>query len=189
MAHRYKFAFATLLGILAVSSGPRLHAADYSDRHFTIGPRAQYFDPKDGDSQWSGGLQARYYLNQALAIEGSADYRRQKYGDTRVDYVPLQASLLAYLVQPKPVGFFLLGGVGWYYTRINPPSPAEHNTDDRLGLHAGAGVEFRLADHWSLDGTYRYVWLDSINTKNAALEDKELDDKGNMVTIGLNYIF
>jgi len=189
MSHLNKIALATLLGLFILAPGSRSRAGDFGDRHFTIGPRAMYFDPKDGDSKWSGGAQLRWYMNQAIALEGSADYRRQKFGDTTVHYVPLQATLLGYLVQPKPFGVFLLGGVGWYYTRIEPPSPAEHDTDDRLGLHAGAGVEYRVAEHWSLDGTYRYVWLDTFKTKTADLEDKELSDEGHMVTIGLNYIF
>jgi opacity protein-like surface antigen len=187
--HKIKIALASLAGFLTLTAGSRVHAEDLQDRHLTIGPRAQYFAPKDGDDNWSGGAQVRYFFSQAFAIEGSADYRREKYGDTRVDVVPLQASLLAYIVQPKPFGVFLLGGAGWYYRRINPPAPAEHDTDDRLGLHAGGGVEYRISNSWSLDGTYRYVWIDSLKTKDSALQDKELDEKGQMVTIGLNYNF
>ncbi len=187
--HKTKIALTSLLGFFTLVAGSRLHASDLEDRHLTIGPRAEYFDPKGGDATWSGGAQVRYFFTQALAIEGSADYRREKFGDTRVDVVPVQASLLAYIIQPKPFGVYLLGGTGWYYRRINPPSPAQHDTDDRFGLHAGGGVEYRISNSWSLDGSYRYVWIDSIKTQDAQLQNKEFDDKGQMVTIGLNYNF
>lgn len=181
---------AFVLGLVVVFAG-QIKAEELEDRGITLGARGQFFEPKDpdGDGEWSGGAQLRVFLNESFALEGSADYRREKFNSTRVDIYPLQASLLAYVIQAKPVGVFLLGGAGWYFTHVDAPSPADDQTDDRFGLHAGAGVEYRMSNTWSLDATYRYVWLDNLKTKNADLEDKEFDDNGQMVTVGLNYNF
>ena len=163
---------------------------DVAGRGVSFGPRASYFKSKDADEgTWSGGAQMRIKPFQALGFEGSIDYRREKYGDTRVDVYPVQASLLAYILPIKPVNIFLLGGAGWYFTHVDRPSPFADSTDNRFGLHAGAGLEFNLNDAWSLDGTYRYVWLEKFTSKDTILFDKEFSDSGSQVTVGLNYHF
>jgi opacity protein-like surface antigen len=158
----------------------------------TFGPRASYFEPEDGDGQWYGGAQLRFFPGRAFGIEASADVREDEYGEepfeTEVQTIPLQASALIYLIPRKPVNVFLLGGAGWYLTRIDPPV-GDDDTDDRFGLHAGGGVEFHLHDRWSIDGSYRYVWLEEFKSRDQNLTDKEFDDSGSQITVGLNYRF
>ncbi len=36
---------------------------------------------------------------------------------------------------------------------------------------------------WSIDSTYRYVWVEDIKSKEADFTDKDFDDHGHMVTI------
>ncbi len=155
-----------------------------------IGPRASYSTPQDADEgQWFSGFQARLHVTPVVALEGSIDYRRNDFGNTtRIKTYPLQASVLAYLTPGASWSPFLLGGGGWYYTEVDGPNDYR-NTSSRFGLHAGAGIEFMLNDYLSIDGTYRYVWLDSVVSRDAALQDKTFQDSGSMVTIGLNFLF
>lgn len=161
------------------------------DRSGSFGFRASYFDLEDAnDSTWYPGAQLRLFFNEALGIEGSIDYREDDFGQTEVQVYPVQASLLGYLIPKKPVSLFILGGAGWYFTRIDRPSPFDDTTDDRFGLHAGGGLEFTLDEHWSIDSTYRYIWLEEFSSiAENNVTEKEFDDSGHQVTIGLNYVF
>lgn len=59
----------------------------------------------------------------------------------------------------------------------------------RFGGHAGGGSQFFIPDHFSVDSTYRHIWLERLEPKNQNLEDKKFNDNGYMVTIGLNVHF
>jgi hypothetical protein len=61
---------------------------DVSKGIFSIGGRAMYFDPEDGKNHWFGGAQVRAHLGDIFAIEGSADYRKNDFGDTTVHTYP-----------------------------------------------------------------------------------------------------
>ena len=166
-------------------------ATGVGEKVFSIGPRASYFTPKDADEgAWSGGAQARLHLAPSLALEGSIDYRSNKYlGDLiTIKTYPVQASLLAYLMPYSAVSPFLLGGVGWYYTEVNGPLGFS-DTTSRFGLHAGAGLEIMLNKSLSLDGSYRYIWLESVASKDLNALDKTYNDSGSMITLALNLLF
>ncbi len=154
----------------------------------SLGGRATYYDPKEGDARWFGGAQARLHLGRYFAVEGSADYRQTDIGDTRVRTYPVQVSALIYPFGLRRISPFLLGGGGWYYTSVEGPGNFD-DTQNRFGLHAGGGLQFFLNNHFSLDGTYRYIWLESVESKNVSLDDKKFKDNGHMITIGLNYHF
>jgi opacity protein-like surface antigen len=160
---------------------------DVSKGTFSIGGRAMWFDPKDGDDKWFGGAQARVYLGEIFAIEGSADYRRNNFAGSRVDTYPVQVSGLVYLLPGKRLSPFLLGGGGWYYTHVK--SGSFDDTTNRFGLHAGGGLQYMLNERWSIDGSYRYVWLERIHSTEANIINKSFQDSGQMVTIGLNLHF
>ncbi len=192
-----KYIKTTFLSVLALSAfaviTPAANAQEGDDRGFSIGGRGSHFDPKDGDGQWSGGAQLRFFLSDTFALEGSADFRRDEYdtilGETEVQTIPVQASILGYLIKANPVGVFFLAGPGWYYTRIEPPSPFDDKTDHRFGFHAGGGVEVRLNESWSIDGTYRHIWLEEFESQDSSVSEKEFDDSGEMITVGLNLSF
>jgi opacity protein-like surface antigen len=162
---------------------------DVSKGSFSIGGRAMYYNPIDGDDNWSGGGQARLYLGEAFAIEGSADYRKNDFGSsTHVRTFPVQASGLIYLLPGKRLSPLLIGGGGWYYTDVNGPNGYE-DTQQRFGLHGGAGMQLMLSRNWSIDSSYRFAWLERIRSKEENGSDKKFQDEGHMVTIGLNYHF
>lgn len=181
---------AVLIGLSGVSSG---YSSGISDTHFSIGPRATYATPKDADeSKWFAGAQARLHLLPGLALEGSIDYRSNNFLNlVTIKTYPVQASLLAYLIPDAVFSPFLLGGVGLYYTQIEGIEGSLNfsNTTNRFGLHAGAGIEIILNKALSLDGSYRYVWLESVTSKGANALDKTYNDSGSMITMALNFLF
>lgn len=154
----------------------------------TLGGRAMYFRPKDADGgSLNGGLQVRFHITPVIAIEGSGDYRQNEFEGTTVDVYPLQASLLLYLAPSWVVSPYLLGGVGWYYTHVRHSNAT---TDHRFGPHAGAGLEAALSDRWSIDGSYRYLWNQSLDTPTTAHPaGRHFSANGFMLTTALNYRF
>lgn len=185
----------SLLLLLAAAVPPAASAAEGesagSRGGLSLGARGMYFKPLDADTgNWSGGAQVRLHLGGTFAVEGSADLRQDRFGDTVVDLIPVQASLLAYLFPGKPVSPYLLAGAGWYYTHIKAGSPFDDRTDHRFGPHAGAGLQLWLNKIWSLDGSYRYVWLSAYRSRDAAHPlGREIRDRGWMVTAALNHHF
>ena len=154
----------------------------------SVGGRAMYFRAKDADrGNLSPGVQVRMHLSPMFALEGSIDYRKEQFGGTVVDVYPVQASLLMYLMPGSRLTPYLLGGGGWYYTQVRPP---HQHTQYRFGPHAGAGLKLSLNNHWSVDGSYRYLWTRDINSEDAAHPaGRNFSDNGFMLTAGLNYHF
>jgi opacity protein-like surface antigen len=165
-------------------------SAGVGNKGLSIGPRASYSTPNDSDSgQWSGGVQARLHVSPALGLEGSVDYRRNDFNRfTTIKTYPVQASVLAYLLPGSAVSPFLIGGTGWYHTQVNGPFDYDH-TFTRFGLHAGFGLEIMLNESLSVDGTYRYVWLEKVTSRDADALDKTYQDSGSMITMALNFLF
>lgn len=155
---------------------------------FSIGGRGTYFDPNEGDGQWYGGAQVRVHPIRFLAVEGSVDYRKNDFGDTRVHSYPVQGSLMIYPLGLKRIAPFILGGGGWYFTSVTGPGDFD-DTQQRFGGHVGGGVQVFISKHFSADASYRHIWLEKIQSRNASLEDKKFDDTGHMITVGLNFHF
>ena len=154
----------------------------------SIGGRATYFAPKEGDANWFGGGQLRLHPFKFLAVEGSVDYRKTDVSSTTVRTFPVQGSALIYPFGTKRLSPFILGGAGWYFTNVEGPSDFD-KTQHRFGAHVGGGLQLFLTEHLSLDSTYRHIWLEKIDSKDASLQDKQFQDNGHMVTFGLNLHF
>jgi hypothetical protein len=155
---------------------------------FSLGGRATYFDPKEGDANWFGGGQLRLHPFKFLAVEGSVDYRKTDVSSTTVRTFPVQGSALIYPLGTKRLSPFILGGAGWYFTNVEGPGDID-KTQNRFGAHVGGGLQLFLTEYISLDGTYRHIWLEKIESKDASLRDKQFQDNGHMVTFGLNLHF
>jgi opacity protein-like surface antigen len=172
---------------------------DYVGVHpgLEIGGRGMYFKPRGGPDSWSGGAQVRFHMTENWAVEGSADYRRVTLdtpaagltpaGSARVDVYPVQASLIGYLFPRSPITPFVLAGAGWYFTHAS--TPGGDRTDNRFGPHVGGGLQIFLGHHWSVDGTYRYVWIENFRSASTSLPENAYRDSGHMVTAALNYHF
>ncbi|MBK6880344.1 MAG: porin family protein [Elusimicrobia bacterium] len=136
-------------------------AEGVGDATFSIGPRASYYNPQGGDNgNWHGGAQARFHFTPVLAAEGSIDYRKSDFGEgSTIQGFPIQASLMADLTPHSRLSPFLLGGGGWYYTRVRGATVTT-NTENQFGLHAGGGLEVLLTKSLSVDGSDRYIRLE-----------------------------
>ena len=89
---------------------------------FSVGGRAAYYDPQEGQSGWFGGGQVRLHPWKFLAFEGSADYRSEDTAGSRIHTYPVQVSALIYPLGHTRLAPFLLGGGGWYYTTVKGPA-------------------------------------------------------------------
>jgi len=81
----------------------------------------------------------------------------------RVQQIPFQLSLLAYLLPNLRVQPYLLGGVGYYRiwaTGEGTLEPQGRTIENKFAFHAGAGVDVRVARAVSLRVEGRYVFLD-----------------------------
>jgi len=117
--------------------------------------------PDADNANLMGGILVRSKISD-WAIEGSIDYRQDKFydGNVTVRQWPVMLTLLYY---PIPVLHADLGA-GWYNTTIDYGSDyesygARDETLQRFGWHFGAGVEFPL-DRVTLTADLRYVFLD-----------------------------
>lgn len=194
MNHTHTFKVAGIAILMSLMSpfvkadDTQLGGSDIDAGHFSIGPRATYFNSVgSNDSDWYGGAQVRFHLSPLLALEGSADYRQSDYGANEVDVFPVQANLLLYLMPGKRITPFLLAGPGWYFTNVK--GPGVDDTDHRFGFQAGGGLQAFLNKHWSIDTTYRYAWVSDVEARDANLNPHSYDDEGYMITAGLNLHF
>jgi opacity protein-like surface antigen len=154
---------------------------------FGLGIHGGVFDPKDGDMNGFGGVHARLRLLPFLGFEGSADVREAKFKDDRVTVlqVPVQVSALIYIIPSGPIQPYLVGGVGWYYTRVDPEGGSA-DTSQEFGYHGGAGVDVPLGPNWVLNGDFRYFALaDNVEGRDA----EDIDADGWQVRLGITYYF
>ena len=178
--------------LAAAALAPRAASADgdnpqASQPGVTLGGRAAYFKAKGAnDGALYGGAQLRLHFTSVLAVEGSVDERQDKFGGTTVDETPVQASLMLYLAPSSVISPYILGGVGYYYTHVQGVS----GSTNRYGPHAGAGLEAALSQHWTIDGSFRYLWTQSLTAPTTAYPaGHNFSDNGFMVTAALNYRF
>jgi hypothetical protein len=116
----------------------------------------------DSDSVRFTGGQIRLKASPRIGIEVSLDRHSEEFDllDQRVREYPLQASLLLYPVK-APFAPYLLGGPGWYTTKVDSLSDedAETVSTRRFGWHAGFGAELLLGKHAGIHADYRYTFL------------------------------
>ncbi|HUM01231.1 MAG TPA: OmpW family outer membrane protein [Thermoanaerobaculia bacterium] len=162
-----------LLTAAAVLILPLLAPADasgqpYADPGTGAGPLGFYAQATGGtQGTVLVGAQALTRFTGVLAAELFAGYRSDKYVDgaasLHVQQVPVQLSLIAYLLPNLRVQPYLLGGVGYYRiwgTGSGPQVQQENFIENKFAFHAGAGVDIRVARALSLRVEGRYVFLD-----------------------------
>jgi len=59
--------------------------------------------------------------------------------------------------------------------------------DTVIAVQGIAGLTYRLANHWDLDATYRYLWADDPSIKLGALPEGNMQITKHAVTLGLRY--
>ena len=153
----------------------------------SIGGRAMYYDPKEGDANWYGGAQVRLHPWHYFAIEGSADYRRNDYaGGTSAHSYPVQVSALIYPLGTTRLAPFILGGGGWYYTT------AQGRGDSTIrrtasGFMRAAGCSSSSIDIFPSTAPIAISGSKRSNPRTRNIVDKKFNDNGHMITIGVNF--
>ena len=189
-----RFTFFLLLAAALLPAAPSRAQSGAEVSHgprpgLSVGGRAAYYRSKGADSgDFAEGVQVRYHLTRRWALEGSADLRQEEFDGTKADVVPLQLSVLIYLM---PHGYrfapYILAGGGWYYTHVYTPVDS---SGFRFGPHAGGGVEYFFNTAWSAGGSYRYLWTEDIHSQDVAHPlGRNFKDKGFMLTAAVNYSF
>jgi opacity protein-like surface antigen len=173
---------------------PRSLAADPAMEdpapHFSIGPAGGYLRVRGADrGTWFGGAQARLRLAKILAAEAAITFHHSRYenGDVTVTQYPLQLTAMLYIIPEGPIQPYILGGVGWYYTRIDYKglfSAIPDKTDHFFGVHLGAGAELMLGTSASLNADVRYIFVNATNEQVI-----RRDFNYWQITFGLNFYF
>jgi opacity protein-like surface antigen len=157
----------------------------------SIGPEGGYLRARDADrGTWFAGAKARLHILQFLAAEASITFHQNRYsdGDIVVTQYPVQLTAFLYILPLGPIRPYLLGGVGWYYTRIDYKDTLNFindTTEHFFGLHLGAGAEIMLGDKTSIDADVRYIFQNPTNEQ--VLKDKNFNYW--QITFGLNFYF
>jgi opacity protein-like surface antigen len=138
---------------------------------------------------WLVGVQGRFRFLKYFAVEASIsghDSELQN-GDQHVIQYPVQLTAMFYLFPESEFRPYILGGVGWYYTRVEYSGAlsATPNTDDHVfGEHFGAGLELIVGKNVSIDGDIRYIFQ---NPSNAQVRNGDWNYW--QVTFGINLFF
>ena len=158
---------------------------------FSIGPAAGYLNVRGADrGTWFGGVQARLHFARFLAAEAAITFHSNHYedGDVVVTQYPLQLTAFLYLIPTGPIRPYILGGVGWYYTRVDYRDTFavlyRDRTEHIFGEHLGFGGELMLSPRASVDVDARYIFLNPTN-------DQVIHRDYNywQITFGLNFFF
>jgi hypothetical protein len=161
-----------------------------SSLQFSIGPAGGYLHPHGADrGTWFVGGQARLHLMGYFAIEASMTFHENTYehGDVHVTQYPVQLSGMIYPFPTWILSPYLVGGGGWYYSRITYSgtlSGISNQTEHTFGAHGGVGADVRLGASFTLDADLRYIFLDPSGT-----QVKNGDFNYWQVTFGLNLTF
>jgi opacity protein-like surface antigen len=160
-------------------------------------------DADTGAERFTGGhIRAR--LSPRTAIEAALELRTETNAELteRVRQYPVQASLLLFPVR-APVAPYVLGGGGWYTTRVETLEDDEvvaSESTRKFGWHAGFGAELRLGRHAAAHADYRYTYLrfgddEADGTSAAGAKEDTLVSRflpsyqGSMWTAGLTVYF
>jgi outer membrane protein W len=104
-----------------------------------------------------------------------------------VSQYPVQLTAFLYIIPQGPIRPYILGGVGWYYTRVDYTgqfASTPNHTEHIFGEHLGAGGELFFSPRVSLDVDVRYIFLNPTT-------DKVIGRDFNywQITAGLNFLF
>jgi opacity protein-like surface antigen len=165
--------------------------ADEEPGTFSLGPEGGYLSARGADrGTWFAGAKARLHVLRFLAAEASITFHQNRFehGDVVVTQYPVQLTAFLYILPVGPIRPYILGGVGWYYTRIDYKgafASVSNTTEHFFGVHLGAGAEIMLGSAASIDADFRYIFQNP--TTQQVVEDKNFSYW--QVTFGLNFYF
>ena len=180
---------ATIAVLLLAASGASAYDGGTADEGMhsatSLGPRATFFRPDDADhGAWAPGVQLHLHMTPVYVFEASADFAHYTSGGVHVRTIPVQATFLGYFAPDSSLSPYLLIGGGWYPTHADGP----YNSPRLFGPHVGAGLQLLLGANWSLEGSYRYLWTETVSwSKPWRLLGTDFGTRGHMFTIATSY--
>jgi opacity protein-like surface antigen len=154
-------------------------------------------DNETSSERFLGG-QIRARISPRTAVEVALDLRTEtnEAETLRVRQYPLQASLLLFPIR-STFAPFVLGGGGWYTTRVETLAGSETLSSEstrEFGWHAGFGAELKLGNHAGLHADYRYTFLNFGDDEDDPREESGLSRflpsyQGSMWTAGFTVYF
>ncbi len=148
-----------------------------------LGVRGGLYKSTDAESMiLYGGAQVRWKLFPAMSVEGTIDYRpAESYpGNRKITSYPFLVSALFYLMPGANFSPYLLGGLGWYYSKIEDNSGS--STGYTPGFHVGAGLDIPLNPNLVFNADFRYFFL---NYGDQKVDDLKTD--GYIISAGLTF--
>lgn len=140
-----------------------LMASQANAQGIGIGPQIGYQKAQDADSgKLMGGLAMRLRLMPVLGVEGSINYRQEKFANSALT-VRNWPVMVTGLIYPAPVVYGAIGA-GWYNTTFDydqRAGPLQVNDEKRqaFGWHFGGGLELPVSPGFRLTTDLRYVFL------------------------------
>ncbi len=150
---------------------------------FGLGPRAGLVKSNDASGlSLFGGGQIRWKIFPAMSLEGTFDYRAEEsYSNNRkINTFPILTSALFYPVPGAKISPYFLGGVGWYFSKIEDSSGS--STWFTPGLHLGGGLDFPLNPNLVFNVDIRYYFLNYGDDRV-----KNLNTDGFIISAGLTF--
>lgn len=147
---RYKLSVVALLGVMMVGGA--------NAQGLGVGAQLGYQKAKDADGRYMVGALARLKLSNSLGVEGSINYREEKFGnDVKVKSWPVMITGMLHIFP----GIYGAIGAGWYNTKTDfNIAGVDDQTSQEFGWHFGGGVELPLGTSTKLIGDIRYTFID-----------------------------
>lgn len=164
-----------------------------SERVFLVGPAGGYVRTRENEEgAWYAGAFARLRLGPSWGAEAAVSAYRHEYrgDDIQVLQVPAQLSALYYPFREDLLRPYLMGGAGWYATRVSFKDSLEalDDEDEQLfGLHLGGGGEMQMGTAFKATIDFRYVFMQEPDLDTNALDDVDFDLW--QVAIGFGFLF
>jgi opacity protein-like surface antigen len=150
---------------------------------FGLGVRGGLYKSNDANSMiLYGGIQARWKVFPAMSIEGTFDYHpSESYpNDKKITNYPILASALFYLIPGADFSPYVVGGVGWYFSKLEDSSGS--STSYTPGFHLGGGLDIPLNPNVVFNADIRYYFLNYSDQKV-----KDLNTNGFIISAGLTF--
>jgi opacity protein-like surface antigen len=150
-----------------------------------LGPQVGFHKSQDADEgKPMGGLAMRMKLSPSLGVEGSINYRQEKFNNETLT-VRSWPVMVTGLYYPLPIVYGAIGA-GWYNTKFEF-TPAAGGTSieesqQEFGWHFGGGAELPLGGNTKLAGDVRYVFL---NYNFDKVPGVQVDRDFYVITVGL----
>ncbi len=152
----------------------------------SIAPRVIYYLPDDANSGvFAPGAQVRLHMSEGYAFEASADDAHYTSGGTARAHDPHPGDDHRLLLAQLPLSPYLLVGGGWYPTHS---SGGPYQPSRLFSPHVGAGLELLLGDYFSIDASYRFMWMETVDWYHPVqLLGTDFSIRGHMFTLAANF--